>query len=95
MPAPGTGSIRFESRRGAVESEVARVLASILKVAPEDVQQTSRLREDLGIDSLDAIEALVMLEDRYGVSMGDDEIAGIVTVADLADAIAGRIGAPG
>lgn len=71
------------------------MLASILKVAPEDVQQTSRLREDLGIDSLDAIEALVMLEDRYGVSMGDDEIAGIVTVADLADAIAGRIGAPG
>ena len=39
----------------------------------DDVQEDSRFREDLGGDSLDAIEVIMEVEREYGISINDRE----------------------
>jgi acyl carrier protein len=47
-------------------------------VAAED-----RLLEDLGARSLDQVNVVAALEDRYGIEIGEDELPDLRTVADL------------
>jgi acyl carrier protein len=51
-----------------------------------------RLREDLGLDSLGAIELLITVEDRTGRVMSEDDVVRIETVADLYDWARGTAG---
>jgi acyl carrier protein len=48
------------------------------RVAAED-----RLLEDLGARSLDQVNVVAALEDRYGIEIGEDELPDLCTVADL------------
>lgn len=47
--------------------------------APDD----ARLREDLNIDSLAIVELVFLVEDIFGISIGDTEIQQVQTVADF------------
>ena len=48
------------------------------RVAAED-----RLLEDLGARSLDQVNVVAALEDRYGIEIGEHELPDLRTVADL------------
>lgn len=61
-----------------VDEALIRVLGSAAPVTRE-----ARLREDLGLDSLDAIQLLIEAEDRFGVVVPDDIARGLVTVQDV------------
>ena len=64
----------------------AVTLAAIAKVSGHHISAIfaeTRLREDLGLDSLDAVELLVMAEDDFGVIVSDEELEGAETVGDL------------
>ena len=43
----------------------------------------ANLSEDLGADSLDAVELGMAVEDKLGITISDDDMATIKTVADL------------
>lgn len=43
----------------------------------------TRLREDLGVDSLAVAELVFLIEDTFGVPIQDDEIAGLRTISDF------------
>lgn len=58
-------------------------LADVSGLAAKDIRPTSRLREDLCLDSLDAVELLVRLEDALGVSVANDQAEALVTARDL------------
>ena len=66
-------------------------LADALRVDPDRIGEDTRFREDLQADSLDLVELLVELEDRYGVRIPDDEAARIRTVGQAADYVAARV----
>ncbi len=60
-----------------------------------ELRPQDRIAGDLGIDSLDAIELMVILENHYGVQLVDNPRAGgVVTVEDLvallAEAVASK-----
>ena len=57
-------------------------LADALRVDPGRIHEETRFREDLQADSLDLVELLVELEDRYGVRIPDEEAARIRTVGE-------------
>lgn len=63
--------------------KVQSMLAEALNLPLEKVQPESKIVEDLGADSLDVVELLSRLEDEYGVMIPDDEVEGLVTVADV------------
>ena len=61
------------------------MIAEILTIEPENIKQETRLKDDLGADSLDLFQLVVELEEKYDVEVPDDELEKIVTVQDALD----------
>ena len=53
----------------------------------EQISLNSNLVEDLGADSLDIVELIMAFEDEFGVSLPDEDIATMKTVADIVNYI--------
>ena len=71
-----------------VESRVKTIVESHLGVELDESKLNNyELGNDLGADSLDAIELVMIVEDEFDISMSDDEAMSIVTVGDLIQAI--------
>ena len=60
-------------------------LAEELEVDPGRIEEGTRFREDLDADSLDLYELVMELEDRYGISITEEQAAGIETVGQAVD----------
>jgi acyl carrier protein len=63
--------------RDALRREVKDLLATGLRlqVAPADIpDQEPIFGEALGLDSIDALELVVLVEDRFRVSIPDEEV---------------------
>ncbi len=67
--------------------EVKEIIVDELHVKEEKVTLEANLAEDLGADSLDAVELIMALEDKYGIVIDDDTARTIATVKDLVDYI--------
>ena len=65
-----------------IERAVIEVLKNVSR-RPIDPTLTSDLLADLGFDSLQVMETVAELEDRFGVSMPLDGLAGTRTVAQV------------
>ena len=63
--------------------KVQKILADQLGVKPESIKPESRIMEDLGADSLDVVELLMLLEDEFGVEVSEEEAVNLKTVADI------------
>ena len=63
------------------------MLAEALNLPVEKVTPDAKIVDDLGADSLDVVELLSQLEDEYGVTIPDEEVEALVTVADVATEI--------
>ncbi len=57
-------------------------LAEELEVEPERISESTRFKEDLDADSLDLYELVMELEDRYGISVSEEQASKIMTVGD-------------
>ena len=72
-------------------TEIRNVLAEAFEVAKEeDVDPSTigddvKLRDDLGVDSLDVMEVIFEIEDRLKVSIEEQDMAGIETVGQVID----------
>ncbi len=60
-------------------------LAEELEVGPAKIVEGSRFKEDLDADSLDLYELVMELEDRYGISVSEQQAAQIKTVGEAVE----------
>ena len=67
--------------------KIQAMLAEALNLPVEKVTPDAKIVDDLGADSLDVVELLSQLEDEYGITIPDDEVENLVTVADVAAAV--------
>ena len=67
--------------------KIQSMLAKALNLPLEKVTPDAKIVDDLGADSLDLVELLSQLEDEYGITIPDDEVENLVTVADVAGEI--------
>ena len=67
--------------------EVKKMLANQLNIDVKKIEENSRLVEDLGADSLDMIEMLMTLEEKFGITIPDEKTSELKTVADIANYI--------
>lgn len=63
--------------------EVKNIIVDELNVDPAKITLEANLKDDLGADSLDAVEVIMSLEDKFDVTFDDDEAQSIKTVGDL------------
>jgi acyl carrier protein len=69
-------------KRNEVFDLVRDHLAEELEVDPGRIGEDTRFKEDLDADSLDLYELVMELEDRYGISISEEQAARIKTVGD-------------
>ena len=62
---------------------VQAILAKQLRVDPARVIPEARIKKDLGADSLDILQLLMRIEDQYGITIPDEELATFETVSDV------------
>lgn len=73
-----------------VLEKVAKIIAEELNANAESITMETRLVEDLGADSLDAVEIMFALEEEFGMEIEDDAAQAIKTVGDLVKYIEDR-----
>jgi acyl carrier protein len=61
--------------------EVCRTVGLVL--GRRDPKADDRLQEDLGAESMDVLNVVVTLEEKYGISIGEAAMASVSTVRDL------------
>ncbi|HEV3402161.1 MAG TPA: phosphopantetheine-binding protein [Acidimicrobiales bacterium] len=76
-----------------VDHRVRTILASHLDVDVDRLSPETRLGEDLCVDSLTAVELLMVLEDEFDIALPDHETSDLVTYGDLLSVVAERVGA--
>jgi len=71
--------------RAEAIGQVRDILVEQLGVEAGDVQEGARFQEDLNADSLDLVELIMEMEDRFGLKIPDDEAEKITTVGEAVD----------
>jgi len=71
----------------AIFDEVKEVIVEQLNVNPDEVKLESNFVEDLGADSLDVVELVMALEEKFEIEIPDSEAEKIATVKDVVDYI--------
>jgi len=67
-----------------LRQKVVEVLAEEFELDPEDMTPEATLYDDLGLDSLDAVDMVVVLEKTFGMKLSDeDSLRAIRTMDDL------------
>ena len=64
------------------------MIAEQLKVDPAEIKPESRLIEDLRADSANILVMIMDLEDRFGITVEDDQIMKLKNVGDVAAYVA-------
>ena len=63
--------------------QIKEIIVESVGCDAEKVTMEARLAEDLEIDSLDAVELNMALEESVGVGLSDEELGQIKTVGDI------------
>lgn len=63
--------------------EIQELAGEILGVEPERVQLNVSFARDLAADSLDLVELIAAVEDKYEVELSEEELEGMKNVGDL------------
>ena len=66
----------------ALIDDVKAVVVEQLNVNPDEVKEESKFVEDLGADSLDVVELVMALEEKFDIEIPDTDAEKIVTVKD-------------
>lgn len=59
------------------------LIASELSVSKDTITQATHLQNDLGADSLDAVELIMSIEDAFDIQIPDDAAQNMKTVGDI------------
>lgn len=73
--------------REEVEEQVRDIIVDKFQVAADKVKPEAKLDADLGADSLDLVDLMMILEDKFSLEISDEEAEGIKSVGDVVDYI--------
>lgn len=71
--------------RQEIEEKVREFLIEDLEIEEEKIVPEGKLKDDLGIDSLDFVDIVVIVEKKFGFKIKPEEMAGITTLKQFCD----------
>ena len=78
-----------------IAAQVREIFLETLKIQPDKLQPETSLKDDLALDSLDMIEVVYEMEDRFDVQIPEDKIQEITTFDQIVDGLHAAIEAKG
>ncbi len=78
--------------RAEALSTIRDVAAEVLSVDPDQVTETARFKEDLDADSLDLVELVMGLEEKFDIEVPEEDLEGVTTVGQAVDLVLGKVG---
>jgi acyl carrier protein len=66
---------------------IKEVAAEVLSVEPDQVEEGARFKEDLDADSLDLVELVMGLEERFDIEVPEEDLEGVTTVGQAVDLV--------
>jgi acyl carrier protein len=73
--------------RTEIEEKVREFLIDDLEIDEEKIVADAQLKEDLGIDSLDFVDIVVIVEKKFGFKIKPEEMANVKTLSQFVDYI--------
>ena len=75
--------------RKEIEEKVIKFLIEDLEIDEENIAPDAKLKDDLGIDSLDFVD---IVEKNFGFKIKPEEMQGVVTLSQFYDYIESKVG---
>ena len=79
--------------RAEALSALREVAVEVLSVEPDQVVESSRFKEDLDADSLDLVELVMGLEERFDISVPEEDLENVGTVGQAVDLVMAKVAA--
>mgnify|MGYP003424458762 CR=1 FL=1 len=79
--------------RKEIEEKVREFLIEDLEIDEEKITNDAKLKEDMGIDSLDFVDIVVIVEKKFGFKIRPEEMANVTTLKDFCDYIEKKVNA--
>ncbi|MCI6113475.1 MAG: acyl carrier protein [Rikenellaceae bacterium] len=77
--------------RNEIEEKVRNFLVEDLEIDEEKITPDALLKEDLGIDSLDFVDIVVIVERNFGFKIKPEEMKGVDTYSKFCDYIETKV----
>lgn len=77
--------------RNEIEEKVHDFLIEDLEVDEDRIYPEARLKDDVGIDSLDFVDIVVIVEKTFGFKIKPEEMAGVITLNDFYNYIENKV----
>ena len=78
--------------REEIVKTVNNFLIEDIEVEEDKIKDDASLRNDLGIDSLDFVDIVVIVERNFGFKINPEEMAGVTTLSQFYDYIESKVG---
>ena len=88
------GATAYNSGDMDTLAKIRELAAKEFSIDPKTLDATAPL-DSLGVDSLSFIEFMFKIEEEFGVTVSDEELKGIKTLADLERQVAAALAAAG
>ena len=66
-----------------VMEQITAILAESFGLSSDEIHADSRLEADLGINSLELADLVLLCEERFDITIDDDDIQKFTTVGDV------------
>ena len=70
-----------------LEQEVKQLISNTTGLSAEELKSDANFWEDLGVDSIKAIEISVAIERKYKIRIRDEQISQIATIGQAVDVV--------
>lgn len=77
--------------RNEALSSIRDVAVEVLAVEPDQVTEEARFKEDLNADSLDLVEFVMGVEEKFDISVPEEDLEGVATVGDAVTLVLGKM----
>lgn len=74
-----------------IEAKVKAAVAEQLSLNADDIKLEASFMSDLGADSLDLVELVMAFENEFGITIPDEDSAGLTTVQSAIDYIKAKL----
>ena len=78
-------------KREEIEAKVKEFLIEDLEIDEDRIKPEARLKEDIGIDSLDFVDIVVIVEKVFGFKIKTEDMAKVKTFNDFCEYIEEKI----